>query len=181
MRSPTTLCLSALLVSAATSAFAVGSNNDAPPSTTSTTTECKGGQIYDQDSKNCVDADKQSFNDDTRYDAVRELAYAGAFDRATLVIATADNPEDPRFLNYRGFIARKTGDTAQAMTFYQAALDQAPDYHLARSYMGQGLATLGDIEGAKAQLREISARGGKNTWSYIALKKAIVSGAQSTY
>lgn len=178
---PAKLILTAFLFSSATAAFAVGSDDDAPPTPTQTTTDCKKGQIYDETKQTCVDADEQSFNDDTRYDAVRELAYAGAYERAMSVIAVADNPQDPRFLNYRGFIARKTGNTDAAMTYYQAALEQSPDYHLARSYMGQGLAATGDLVGAKEQLREIAARGGKNTWSYIALKKTIVSGTQSAY
>lgn len=170
-----------LLCSAATQAFAVGSDDNTPPTPTETTAECTEGQIFDEKTKACVDSEQQSFNDDIRYGAVRELAYAGAYERAKRVIASADNPQDPRFLNYRGFIARKMGDTDTAMTLYQAALAINPDYLLARSYMGQWLVTLGDLDGAKAQLREISDRGGKNTWPYFALKQAIVAGPQSSY
>ena len=134
------------------SAQAAGGGSDTPPTTTRTTTECTDGQIYDADSKACVDADKQSFNDDQRYDAVRELAYAGAYDRAERVIASADQPGDPRFLNYKGFIQRKQGNIEAAMEFYTAALGIDPDYLLARSYMGQGLVASGDIQGAREQL-----------------------------
>ena len=67
------------------------------------------------------------------------------------------------------------------MAFYTAALKQNPDYLLARSYMGQGLIAMGDIDGAKAQLREISLRGGRNTWPYFALKQSIRSGPSSGY
>lgn len=155
------------------SANAAGSNDDAPPKKTRTTTECTDGQIYDKASKTCVDADKQSFNDDQRYDAVRELAYAGAYDRAEHVIATADRPDDARFLNYKGFIQRKQGNFEAAMEFYTAALGIDPDFLLARSYMGQGMAASGDVEGAREQLREIAARGGRDTWSYVALKMAL--------
>lgn len=162
-----------IFVALTVTAHAAGGGSSTPPKTTSTTTECSDGQIYDKDAKACVDADQQSFNDSDRYDAVRELAYAGAFDRAELVIAAADNPEDARFLNYKGFINRKQGNMDEAMAFYTAALDQDPDYILARSYMGQGLVSLGDIAGAKEQLREILARGGRETWAYVALKGAI--------
>lgn len=155
------------------SAYAAGSSSSNPPKTTSTTTECTDGQIYDQDAKACVDADQQSFNDDDRYDAVRELAYAGAYDRAQLVMASADEPGDARFLNYKGFISRKQGKMDAAMAYYGAALEQDPDYILARSYMGQGLVAMGDVAGAKEQLREILARGGRETWAYVALKGAI--------
>ncbi len=162
------------------SAHAAGSSNDSPPKTTKTTTECTDGQIYDDNAKACVDADQQSFNDDQRYDAVRELAYAGEYNRAQQVIASADAPEGPRFLNYKGFISRKMGNHDDAIVFYTAALEQDPDYHLARSYMGQGLASVGDIDGAKEQLKEIMARGGRETWAYVALKNAI-SGKYTTY
>lgn len=161
-------------------AYAAGGSDDTPPKPTRTTTECSDGQIYDEDAKACVDADQKSFNDDDRYDAVRELAYAGAYDRAKAIMASAYQPDDPRFLNYRGFIARKQGDMAQAMEFYTAALAVDPDYLLARSYMGQGLAASGDINGAKEQLAEIAKRGGRETWAYVALKLAL-GGKPSSY
>lgn len=160
--------------------FAVD-DSSTPPTSTETTKTCSDAQIFDEETKTCVDAEEQSLNDDTRYQAVRELAYAGAYDRALAVIATAGDPDDPRFLNYRGFIARKSGNMAEAMTFYTAALEQNPDYLLARSYMGQGLVDIGDMDGAKAQLKEISTRGGRNTWAYFALKQSIRSGPSSGY
>ncbi|MEM7719166.1 MAG: tetratricopeptide repeat protein [Pseudomonadota bacterium] len=161
-------------------AHAAGGGSDTPPKTTRTTTECTNGQIYDESAKTCVDADQQSFNDDDRYNAVRELAYAGAYDRALGVIATADLPGDARFLNYQGFIQRKLGNMADAMSFYTQALAIDPDYLLARSYMGQGLAATGDIEGARVQLAEIAARGGRETWSYVSLKMAL-NGKPTSY
>ncbi len=165
----------------ATQVLAVGSDDETPPTPTETTTTCEEGQIYDAEKKECVASDIQSLNDDARYEAVRELAYAGAFDRALKVMDTARNQDDPRFLNYRGFIARQNGQTDAAMAFYKAALDADPDYLLARSYMGMGFVTLGNKPAAKAQLTEISARGGKGTWAYISLKKAISDGTQSDY
>lgn len=159
---------------------AAGSDDDTPPKPTRTTTECSDGQIFDESTKSCVESEEQSFNDNDRYNAVRELAYAGAYDRADQIIASAQQPEDPRFLNYRGFIARKQGDLAQALDFYTAALAIDPDYLLARSYMGQGLAASGDLAGAKEQLTEIAARGGRNTWAYVSLKLAL-NGKPSNY
>lgn len=168
-------CLSAAPV------FAVGTEDETPPTPTETTTECVDGQIYDEDTKACIEATDQSLNDDRRYDAVRELAYAGAYDRATAIINASDAPDDPRFLNYRGFIARKSGNSEDAMVFYRAALAKAPNYHLARSYMGQGLVAMGDIKGAKAQLAEIAARGGESTWAYTALDQTLGGKAAFDY
>lgn len=161
-------------------AFAV-SDDPKPPKPTATTTSCKDGEIFDEKTKTCLDADKQSFNDDDRYDAVRELAYAGAYNRALQVIASADNAKDPRFLNYQGFIHRKTGNPGAAMAFYNAALRIDPDYNLARSYMGMGLAAMGHKSAAKAQLVEIANRGGANTWAYQALEATLNGQAEATY
>ncbi len=173
--------LSAVFVTAfATGAFAAGGQSDTPPKETQTTTECAEGQIYDEETQACLDAEKQSFNDDQRYDAVRELAYAGAYDRAARVIASANNPDEARFLTYRGFISRKQGDFDAAMTFYSAALAIDPDNLLARSYMGQGLVSVGDVNGARGQLSQIVQRGGRDSWAYAALKLAL-GGQPSDY
>ena len=39
--------------------------------------------------------------------------------------------------------------------------------------MGQALVLQGDLEGASVQLAEIANRGGKDSWSYVALKQSI--------
>ncbi len=156
-------------------AHAVGSDDEdeVPPTPTETTTTCEEGQIFDEASEECVDAETQSLNDDIRYRAVRELAYAGQYERALAVMAVSDNPNDPRFLNYQGFIHRQRGQMEKAMQFYRQALKQNPDYHLARSYMGMGLASAGDLVAAKAELQNIVRHGGRETWAYRALKAAI--------
>ena len=162
-------------------AFAVGSDDDTPPTPTETTTQCEGDQIYDEETKTCVSADSQTLNDTQRYKAVRELAYASDFERARLVIASAETVDDPRFLNYQGFIMRKTGDMDAALAFYERALEIDPDYHLARSYMGQGLYAAGDIVGAEEQLREIAARGGRHGWPHRALSMTLSNVKGGTY
>ena len=154
-------------------AFAVGSEDETPPTPTETTTQCEGDQVYDEETKACVSADSQTLNDSERYDAVRELAYAGAYVRAQLIIAAANAPNDPRFLNYQGFIQRKLGNMDAALAFYERALAIDPDYHLARAYMGQGLFATGDTAGAQEQLREIAARGGRHGWPHRALSLAL--------
>ena len=162
-------------------AFAVGSNDDSPPVKTQTSEDCKETEIFDEKTETCVKADKKSFNDDDRYDAVRELAYAEEYERALSIIAVADNPKDPRFLNYQGFIHRKTGKMDRAMVYYEAALRADPDYHLARSYMGQGLYQSGHRKAAQQQLEEIAARGGTDTWAYQALAKVISGIGEARY
>ena len=165
----------------ASPAFAVGSNDSSPPVKTETTTTCEDGQIFDDKTKACVDADKQSFNDDDRYRAVRELAYAGEYQRALRVISMADNPKSSRFLTYRGFIHRQNGKMDQAMAFYTAALRADPDNVLARSYMGMGLAKMGHKGAAQAQLEEIAARSGQDGWAFTALKAVLDGEAGAIY
>ena len=46
--------------------------------------------------------------------------------------------------------------------------------------MGQGLIEQGDLAGALGQLREIAARGGRDTWAYAALEGAL-RGMPTTY
>ncbi len=178
MRTLALMACTALLTSPA---FAVGSGDETPPTPTDTTQTCEDGQIFDEKTKACVDADKQSFNDDDRYRAVRELAYAGEYDRALHVISSATIRKDARFLNYRGFILRQTGDMGGAMAFYAAALRSDPGYLLARSYMGMGLVQMGHLSAAKAQLAEISDRGGAQTWAYRALEDTIHGKPGATY
>ncbi|MEO0523159.1 MAG: hypothetical protein AAF088_09605 [Pseudomonadota bacterium] len=179
MRFPKFLISAAIFAALTGPAFAAGSDDSKPPRTTKTTLKCERGQIYDRKTKSCLDAKSEAFSDQERYDAVRELAYANQFDRAQMVIAAADMPQDPRFLNYMGFINRKQGNMGAAMEYYQAALSIDPDYILARSYMGQGLLSQGDKIGATTQLREIAARGGRETWAYAALEQALYTGSHT--
>ena len=172
----TTLALITCLTPAV--AFAAGSGSSNPPTTTKTSTECEAGQVFDEKTSACVDKSSSLIDDDQRYEAVRELAYAGQYDRALGVLDEME-ASDSRVLTYRGFIARKTGDMESAMSFYTAALDANADNILARSYMGQGLVEAGDREGAKVQLAEIRARGGEGSRAETLLLYAMSGG--STY
>lgn len=173
--------LLAVALTVPTLAFAAGSGDSSPPKTTKTSTDCKAGEIFDKASKTCVDAQSGSLDDDLRYDAVRELAYAGQYDRALLVLSSMSDQASSPVLTYRGFIARKTGDMDAAMDFYTAALQADADNILARSYMGQAFLTLDDRSAAEEQLAEIRKRGGRNTWAEASLKLALQSGKTLSY
>ncbi len=171
----------AMALAIPTASFAVGSNDTAPPKETKTTTECTDGKVYDDKTAACVDAKDSRLDDDRLYDAVREFAYAGQYDFARQTLAAMSSQTDDRVLTYRGFIARKEGQTDTAMRYYQAALRQNPDNILTRSYMGQGLAAAGDTAAARVQLAEIRARGGQGTWAELALLSAIENGTTYSY
>lgn len=170
----------ALPLGLASAAFAAG-GDDSPPKTTKTAQECDDGQVWDEKSEACVTAESSLIDDDTRYDAVRELAYAGRIGAAQKVLATMTDQEDDRVLTYWGFTHRKLGETDRAMDFYRAALRRNPDNLLARSYMAQGFVAEGALDLARAELREIRARGGRNTWAEASLRLAIEGGRGFDY
>jgi tetratricopeptide (TPR) repeat protein len=154
-------------------AFAAGSDSSEPPTPTETTSKCPEGYVYVPEENVCRKPKETNFTDDQIYMNARELAYDGQYETALELLDRAANPNDPRILNYKGFANRKAGNTAVAMDYYQAAIAIDPDYILARSYMGQGFVAEGRIEDAQAQLREIELRGGRDTWAFAALDKAI--------
>lgn len=163
----------------ATPAFAVEQEEvSTPPTPTETTTDCADGLIYDDATKACVAPEDASDDQAALYLDARELAWAGRLDDATRVLARM--VETDKTLTYQGFVARKSGDWISAEAFYLAALEANPNNLLARSYYGQGLADAGLIEAAKNQLSEIRQRGGRQTWSEVALRLHL-DGADSGY
>lgn len=175
---PSALIAASLMIAAPAALHAAG--DETPPAQTNTTKKCKKGKVYDAETKKCLKVESHNFTDDQLYLAARELAYDGQYLNALHVLDAAQNQNDPRILNYRGFTNRKLGNHAVAMEFYEAALSIDPDYILARSYMGQGLLAAGDVDGARLQLAEIRERGGRDTWSYVALNMAL-RGTPSNY
>jgi len=154
-------------------AFAAGSGGSEAPKPTETSTECKDGEIFDKDKGTCEESASLNFDDDDRYDAIRELAYAGRYISAQQVPATVDTPDAPRFLTYEGFVLRKMGQQQAARDAYENALSIDPTFVLARSYMAQGMLTEGDYSGAMTQLNLIEKQAGRDTWAYVSLARAI--------
>ncbi|MDF0597514.1 tetratricopeptide repeat protein [Psychromarinibacter halotolerans] len=162
-------------------AFAAGSGSDSPPTPTETTTTCTDGMVFDADLGKCVEPEVESLNDDQRYRAVRELAYAGRLDDALRVLASMGDQQDDRVLTYYGYVHRARGDFELGDSYYLQAIDANPDNLLARSYMGQGLVIRGRVDEAYAQLTQIRARGGAGTWPEQALVQAILTGHDTSY
>ncbi len=170
----------AAAVLAPTLTLAAGGGSPTPP-TTNTTVQCEGGKVWDVKVEACVDARESSLSDDVRYEAVRELAYAGRYADAQTVLAAMSNQNDDRVLTYLGFTHRKMGDVARGMAYYDQAIAQNPDNLLARSYMGQAHVEAGAMLQARAQLTEIRTRGGRGTWAELSLRMAIDSGTGYSY
>jgi tetratricopeptide (TPR) repeat protein len=100
-------------------------------------------------------------NTDEVYSAGYLLAKDGKYQEAIAILKTADNPSDPRILNYLGFSTRKLGDVEAALGYYTRALATDPNYTVARAYMGEAFLQKGDAAKAKEQLAEIEARCGR--------------------
>ncbi|MGJ8547217.1 MAG: hypothetical protein ACSHWZ_17355 [Sulfitobacter sp.] len=141
---------------------------------------CTNGKVFDEETKKCVEPSASGLSDDSRYETLRELAYAGDYTAAQNVLAHMD-PLDDRTLTYQGFIHRKQGHRAAAMDFYTKALARNPGNILARSYMGQGLVEDGNVTAAIAQLKAIRSHGGTGTWAESSLRRAIATGQTSSY
>lgn len=157
-------------------AFAAGSDDSEPPKPTETTTECKDGQVFDDKLKKCVDPQSGWLDNDTRFGAVRELAWAGRYDDAMVVLAAMTEGDTDRVMTYRGFIQRKSGHVEDGIAAYEAALALNPANILTHSYYGQLLVEMNEIEAAKGHLQAIRDAGGSGTWAEIALDRAIDEG-----
>jgi hypothetical protein len=162
-------------------ALAVGGSDSSPPTQTQTSTSCKNAQVWDEKTKSCVDPKSGQIDDETRFRAVRELAWAGQPEQALIVLATMHEGQSDRVLTYLGFANRKAGRVDLGMDYYAQALEQNPDNLLARSYMGQSLVEQGEIRLAALQLAEIRARGGTGTWAETALAAAVGTGQTFSY
>jgi Flp pilus assembly protein TadD len=167
----------ALAVAMPAAAFAVGSETDQtqPPAKTETSTKCKDGEVWGKDKKKCVNPKKSSLDDDTLYQAARELAYAGQYNNALNVLSAMKKQNEARVLNYKGYANRKAGNVKLGMNYYQQALAKDPNFILARSYMGMAYVEQGNMKEANKQLLEIRERGGSNSWAYTALKQTIAT------
>jgi predicted Zn-dependent protease len=175
------MILTAVLALTPQLALAVSSDDSAPPAPTETTTDCAKGEVWDEKTKACIKAEEQSLNDDQRYGAVRELAYVGRHDEALAILATMTEGETTRVLTYQGFLLRQTGKIEDGIAAYERAIAMAPGNILARSYYGQLLVQMNEMQMAQLQLAAIRMHGGGGTWAEQSLATAIETGVTTTY
>ena len=175
------LFLAAALTAIPMSALAVGTDDTTPPEPTETTTKCEEAMVWSEEQQKCVKPEDSALNNDVRFRAVRELAYAGRPEEALIVLATMTEGDTDRVLTYKGFAHRKAGRLDLGMEHYAHALDVNPNNIQARSYLGQMLVEMGEIAAARRQLDEIRTRGGAGTWAEASLARAVGTGETVNY
>jgi tetratricopeptide (TPR) repeat protein len=173
--------LAAALVLAPWAALAAGSDDSEPPKPTETTTECAKGEVWDEKTATCIKAESKLLDDDQRFGAVRELAYAGRPDEAMAILATMTEGETARVLTYQGFLLRQTGHVEEGIAAYERAIALDGGNNLARSYYGQLLVQMNEMQLASLQLAAIRMHGGGGTWAERTLSDAITTGVTYTY
>jgi tetratricopeptide (TPR) repeat protein len=137
------------------------------------TTQCKKGMVWDKKLKKCVAPKQGMLDDDNIYEAGRALAMAGRHDEAIAVLSLAADKKDPRILNYLGYSHRHSGRVTVGLGYYEEALRIDPNYTLVREYLGEAYLQIGDLAGAREQLREIEKRTGKGSREYGMLSEQI--------
>lgn len=104
------------------------------------------------------------------------MAQLGRYDEAIAFLGRARSP-DARTLTYLGFATRKSGDVGGALRYYREALALAPDYVVARAYLGEAHIAQGDLASARAELAEIARRCGATCAAYDELARHIARAA----
>ncbi len=169
------------LMSTATAAFAVGSEDNSPPAPTPTTTVCEAGMVWDEETSECVAIEQSNLNEEHLRETARELAYADRSDDALLLLSRSDAPQSSEVLTLTAFAHGSAGDYDTALPIYTAALEANPDNLLARAYMGLALIAADRADDAALQLTEIRIRGGAGSWPDRALSRGLEAGAPIGY
>lgn len=135
--------------------------------------KCTDGQVWDADKKKCVDPAKSDL--EGIYGTGRDLALAGRYDEAIMLLSKVAHSGDPRVLNYLGYSHRMSGRVVVGLGYYQEALRIDPDHTLVREYMGEAYLQLGLVDQARAQLAEIERRCGVGCAEYAELSSRIAA------
>jgi tetratricopeptide (TPR) repeat protein len=160
------------LLAVSSASFAAGEGGSG---TTSSPTKhnCKKSEVWDKTKKKCVKVQSGLLPDEELYQQGRALAKLGQYDWALEVLASVQNQQDPRVLNYTGYSHRKAGRLEIGISYYNQALAIDPNFNLAREYLGEGYVAAGRVDLAKQQLAEIETRCGVTCEEYKDLAEAI--------
>lgn len=189
--------VTALLAAAPALAMGGGDGGGTGGSTPSTGTStgssqrlaCPKGFVLSADEKKCLKVQSDlrqelpavgwgDQDDDFLEAAV--LAHAGLHREAITAFTALNRGGDPYVLNYLGYSHRKLGEVETALGYYAEALRIRPDYVRARQYLGEGLLSLGRLEDARDQLRQIALHCGTGCEPYVLLQGQIEAFERAT-
>lgn len=134
--------------------------------------DCPKDQIRDADGK-CKPATNNAIDHEARVAYALALAKAERYEEALVALNHASDQNDPRVLNYMGYSLRKSGRLDEGIGYYKRALATDPDYVLAREYLGEAYLTMGRLDLAEAELKEIETRCGTTCEAYLDLAEDI--------
>ena len=159
------IVLGTALALGASAALAMGSGSTSEP-------DCPKGQIKDADGK-CKPASNNAIDQNARVEYGLALAKAERYEEAISVLKPAVELGDKRALNYTGYSLRKSGRVDEGISYYMKALAADPNYVQAREYLGEAYLTLGRLDLAEEQLKEIETRCNATCDTYIDLSDQI--------
>ena len=163
------------LVSAVSIATALGLAAPAFAADTdgSSVPDCPKGQVWSSKDRKCVSS-SSSLPDSDLTQTGRTLAKAGRYDEALEVLSLVKG-NDPVALTYIGYSLRKSGRTEEGIARYHEALAIDPNNADTREYLGEGYASTGRIDLAKAELAKVEALCGRECEPYRELAEAIAA------
>jgi len=147
---------------------AMGDSTDSKP-------DCKRGQVYDRNKKQCVQAQSGAVDDDSLADHAYALAEAGRYQEALATLDMMQNPNTAEALNFRGYPTRKLGRLEEGIGYYRQAVALDPEYALVREYLGEAYVTQGKLDLAKSELTAIEKLCGTTCEPYQDLAEAIAA------
>jgi len=137
-------------------------------------TTCNSGQVWDRKKHKCLRRHSGVLPDSELTEYAYALAKADRFQEALDVLASLDNPNTPRALNYRGYATRKLGRTDEGIGYYLQSVALDPQYPQVREYLGEAYVIEGKFDLAKQQLATIEKLcGSKDCEYYSDLAKAL--------
>lgn len=143
----------------------------------SSTPTCKQGLVWSTSKERCVRADQSGLTDKELMEQGRALALAGQYEDALVVLDAVGDKQDATVLTYIGYSHRKKGDVDVGIDYYKQALAIDPHNLDTREYLGEGYASSGRMEEAKAELAALERLcGGKDCEQYEDLANFIATG-----
>ncbi len=124
---------------------------------------CKKGLVWSKSLERCVKPQSGSLSQEELKEQGRALALAGHYENALIVLDAVANKQDATVLTYIGYSHRKMGDVDTGIRFYKQALTIEPGNLNTREYLGEGYASAGRIEEAKAELATLEKLCGSKT------------------